>query len=101
MTNTRRVFAALALTGAVLSVSGVAHATGSAPRSASQDGPGSNQAFIDEYVLDIDEFYSKKSDRLPRYADALISKIKDDPEIIDIIKTTILFNKGRFEGPHS
>nr|WSW47037.1 hypothetical protein OG296_30260 [Streptomyces sp. NBC_01001] len=31
----------------------------------------------------------------------LIPKIKDDPEIIDIIKTTILFNKGRFEGPHS
>ncbi|OEJ28884.1 hypothetical protein AR457_33890 [Streptomyces agglomeratus] len=33
--------------------------------------------------------------------DQLISKIKDDPEIIDIIKTTILFNKNIFEGPHS
>ncbi|MGW6943873.1 hypothetical protein ACWGF3_33385 [Streptomyces xanthophaeus] len=35
-------------------------------------------------------------DRLPKYADALIAKIKDDPEIIDIIKTTIEFDKSTF-----
>jgi hypothetical protein len=31
---------------------------------------------------------------------SVVTKIKEDPEIVDIIKTTILFNKNRFEGPH-
>ncbi|MDQ0683598.1 hypothetical protein QFZ56_002561 [Streptomyces achromogenes] len=33
--------------------------------------------------------------------DQLVSETKDDPEIIDIIKTTILFNKNIFDGPRS